>query len=579
MKKFYLFVLMALMTATAFAQPKKGVVNRADLSATSSRFQLAPGKAVAKTPSETDIITEQPAGTVKRYLRTGRAMMGSWGEVYEYDQNGSVSKVVFGDDGESVYFYMPLSSVTYPAWVKGTLSTDGTTITVPAGQQIVYGITEPDPDEGYEGGEVYAFRLHLMELKDGGNGTFTYVIAEGDPDIVWTVDQATGELRLTCTDVDAYNIMGIVYDTPESPEDDGQWNGYADYNTVYVPFNDEPTVMPEGLQTEQYSMLYEQSDSWSGTKVLGKLVDVAFQGNDVYVTHFSADYPETCIKGTIEGDKVVFPRQLMLVNEYNDAVYFGTYTSTRVDFDWGDFYYEHELSYDDVVFTYDAETRSFSTDMNFDVNASAIVFSGQEMFEKPQFKPFNDVPARPADPEITTFDGYEGDNGYICYAYFTIPTSDVDGNFINPNKLYFRFYTSENELYHFQRDNYVRHEETDGWDFEPTWEDGMTEIPYYYKDEASDISAENAYFRYGELNRLGLQSIYRGGGEEHCSNIYFYGEGIVTAIVTPGNEKTACGKDVYDLQGRRVSSVSKGIYVQSVKHADGTVSNRKVVLK
>ena len=51
MKKFYLFVLMALMTATAFAQPKKGVVNRADLSATSSRFQLAPGKAVAKTTS------------------------------------------------------------------------------------------------------------------------------------------------------------------------------------------------------------------------------------------------------------------------------------------------------------------------------------------------------------------------------------------------------------------------------------------------------------------------------------------------------------------------------------------------
>lgn len=579
MKKFYLFVVMALMTATAFAQPKEGGVKRTDLSATASRMQAGAQKVAAKTPTMSDIITEQPAGTLKRYLRTGRAMIGDWGDVYEYDQNGSVAQVVFGDDGQSVYFYMPLSMITYPAWVKGTLSADGTTITIPGGQQILYAVTQPNPYEGYEGGEVYAYRMHLLELQEGDNGTYTYAIAEGDPDIVWTIDQATGELRLTCTDQDAYNIVGVVYDSPESPEDDGMWNGYADYNTVYVPFSDEPTVMPEGLQTEQYSMLYTQSDAWTGPKVLGKIVDVAFQGNDVYVTHFSADYPETCIKGTIEGDKLVFPRQLMTVNQYNDAVYFGTYTSTRVDTEWGDFYYEHELSLDDVVFSYDAQTRSFSTEMDCDVNPSAIAFSGQEMFEKPQFKPFIDVPATPADPEITVFDGYEGENGYTTYAYFSIPTSDVDGNFINPNKLYFCFYTSENQLYHFQRDNYVRTEESDGWAYEPQWADGMTEIPYNYKDEPGDFSSQNAYFRYDQLERLGLQSIYRGGGEEHRSNIYFYGEGIVTAIVTPGNETTACGKDVYDLQGRRVSSVSKGIYVQSVRHADGTVSNRKVVLK
>ena len=556
MKSFYLTVLMALFAVLASAQPKEGSVKRTDLRAVATKYQMPMRRAMAKTPSLNDIISEQPAGTLKQYLRTGMAMIGDDFDVYEFEQNGSIAKVVFGDDGKSVYFYMPLSQITYPAWVKGTLSDDGTTITVPAGQQVLYDVTEPNPWMDDPGGELYAFRLHLLELTELDNGSYTYNIAEGDPDIVWTVDKETGALSLSSTDLDGYMIMGIVYDTPDDPEADGQWNGYADYATVYVPFNDEPLAVPDGLKTETYSMTYTNESG----NVQGKLVDVAFDGDDIWITNFSKDFPDVWIKGTIADGKVVFSRQMLLIDEYSDVVYFQAYKANEVVEEWGS-YFEYEALTDDIVFNYDAATRSFATDMNCNVNASAIRFSGMEMFGQPSFSPYTEVAATPADPIITYFDGYEGDKGYICFADFTIPTVDVDGNFIDPAKLSFCFYTSENEIYHFVRENYVRTEETDGWDFEPAWTDGMTEIPYTIVDEGYDFSKDRAYFRYGEMSRLGIQSIYRGAGVERRSNIYFYDEGIYepTGIREVGDQSRP--SEVFDLQGRRVAQPTRGLYI------------------
>ena len=574
MKKIYLLLVLTMLCSSAvFSQQKRANLR---VPATSAKYQVDM-QAAAKTPSTDEIVSEQPAGTLKYYLRTGRSMIGEWGEVYDFEQNGSAAKVVFADDGESVWFYCPLSSITYPVWVKGTLGADGKTITIPAGALILYGVTEPDPWEDYEGGEVFGLRLHILEMQDNGDGTYTYGIAEGDPDIVWTLDESTGELRLASTDVDAYNVMGVVYDSPESPEDDGQWNGYADYATVYVPFTDKPQTVPEGLTTQEYSMLYEYNDGWNPTQVKGKLVQVGFDGNDVYVTKFSADYPDTWIKGTLSDGKISFPRQMLLINEYNDVVYFNAYTSEEIVEDWGS-YFTNELSYDDVVFTYDAETRSFSTEMNCNINPSATSFSGQEMFEKPAFAVFEDKAATPADPAITYFDGWEDEKGFTYFADLSIPVTDTEGNFINPNKLSFRFLTSEDDVYSFTRENYIRTEETDYWEYTPAWEDGMTEIPYTYTDEAGDFSSERAYFRGGELERIGVQSIYRGGGEVRRSNIFFYDEGIVVGVNTPQSATAQKAEStLFDLTGRTATAGAKGLYVERLRMADGTVTARKVV--
>ncbi len=82
-------------------------------------------------------ITEQPAGTLKNYSRVGNSV------VYDYEngmyvayQEGKVS-IVYAEDGKTVYMKDPLYAMAYGTWVEGTLSDDGTTISIPMGQ-VVY---------------------------------------------------------------------------------------------------------------------------------------------------------------------------------------------------------------------------------------------------------------------------------------------------------------------------------------------------------------------------------------------------------------------------------------------------------
>ena len=95
-------------------------------------------KTALKAPSRVDIITEQPEGTVVNYTRGGEYMSVS---LYGYDadyQMGRV-KVVYADDGKTVYIKDPLCYAEgVGAWVEGELSDDGLTISVPLGQYVYY---------------------------------------------------------------------------------------------------------------------------------------------------------------------------------------------------------------------------------------------------------------------------------------------------------------------------------------------------------------------------------------------------------------------------------------------------------
>ena len=97
-----------------------------------------------KAPSRVDIITEQPEGTLVTYTRAGGYMTVSlYG--YEADYQTGQVKVVYADDGKTVYIKDPLCYVEgVGAWVQGELSDDGSTISVPLGQYVYY-----DDEYGY----------------------------------------------------------------------------------------------------------------------------------------------------------------------------------------------------------------------------------------------------------------------------------------------------------------------------------------------------------------------------------------------------------------------------------------------
>lgn len=87
---------------------------------------------------------------------------------------------------------------------------------------------------------------------------------------------------------------------------------------------------------------------------------------------------------------------------------------------------------------------------------------------------------------------------------------------------------------------------------------------------------------------MGLQAIYRGAGEKYRSNIVMYDieSGQVNIIENAGSGIEAISQknvtsrcEMYDLQGRRVNGNARGIVIQRMMQADGTMKAVKTIRK
>ena len=125
----------------------------------------------AQAQDKPEVITEKPAGTETVYKRVSGKMLAiqnkklsifDLAKLAEQDQAAGDLTVVTAADGKTVYLKYVLSYASYikddkaGGWVKGTKN--GNTITVPAGQYILYG--------EFEDGE-YGIRVGYLEFKGG----------------------------------------------------------------------------------------------------------------------------------------------------------------------------------------------------------------------------------------------------------------------------------------------------------------------------------------------------------------------------------------------------------------------------
>ena len=148
----------------------------------------------AQAQDKPEVITEKPAGTETVYKRVsgkmfaiqnGKLSIFDIAKLAENDQPAGDLTVITAADGKTVYLKYVLSYASYikddkaGGWVKGTKN--GNTITVPAGQYILYG--------QFEDGE-YGIRVGYMELK----GKNFEVL---DDDITFTIDGNTAVLNGT----------------------------------------------------------------------------------------------------------------------------------------------------------------------------------------------------------------------------------------------------------------------------------------------------------------------------------------------------------------------------------------------
>jgi len=269
----------------------------------------------------------------------------------------------------------------------------------------------------------------------------------------------------------------------------GSYAGYT-LTPYYMPGSNLTLTAPGSLVAEEYSLSAEDD---SGDAVSGT-VNVGFDGNDVYIQGLSSIFPDAWVKGTLSGNTVTFAaNQLLGIYYYQNTPY----------------YMYLNYNADDVVFTYDSNSGTLTAQNEvFEISDSQYYY---DYYANCVIKKVLEKPGTPATPEITALKN--GNYGY--YMTFNIPTVDTEGNDMVTSKLSYMVYADVNK-------------EVSPLTFTPATHinltEDLTEIPYGFTEDW-DFYSGTIYFNElfsEDWNKIGIKSIYRGGGETHESEIGWY---------------------------------------------------------
>ena len=585
MRKFTLLVVAALLAATStFArqqgrrqseqQPRQQVtVSRQQLrqalergdravqndraavrrsSASAVQKATAALKAPRRVPADAISTAETPAGTVRDNLVAAfSSLYYNWWYGWT-DGSSDASPVTLVEGADGNLYIQGLTPHLYDDefyWIKAE----------PTAQQGRYVIHKQIAG-------LYAYYdeedciARLVYSEEAGN----YVLAD-DPDIY--VNYVDGVLTTDPAELDEdglpLSVYGIVYE--EDGETYTESSGGLYWDLTVSELSETYAELPAGVEPE--TLVLEHEDG-------AKEVQVAFVGNQVYIQSYTT-VPGWYV-GTIDGDKITFANaQFLGYDTYYDSFEWLTTAVIHEEYDEEyDEYYTAATIVDEVVFDYDADTKTITApaDVALYINGAKDRIYYAERYLAPRFFVFQEVPAVPADPVITDFWEYDEDyeNAELD---FTISPYDVDGNFITPRKLSYVLYVDD-EVFEFEPDEYEDLEET------------IVEVPYGTSPDYYINSTWVAIF-FQPAENIGLQTVYRGAGVTNRSSIVLYDVNTGDITATPFDNTTVGIRPVatqqvateayYDAAGRQVKAGAKGFVMKSVTLADGTRKTYKLV--
>ena len=319
-------------------------------------------------------------------------------------------------------------------------------------------------------------------------GTYDYVVTNPWPgDRVYIAGNGLGD--------DYVFEKGKVYDFTVALSGQGDAVTVAVDGEEIVPEGPSVVTLPEGVETEEYAINYQNSQ---GAAASGS-VNVAIVGADVYISGLSTYLPDAFVKGTLENNVLTIP-----ANQY-----LGNYAGL-IDI----YFLPTDFGAKDAVFSYDPATSTFtSEDTLFGVYGYNGKYYYDGYFDKPVIKKVTEFAATPANPAITALT--ESTQGYGWYITFNVPNVDADGNGLVGSKLSYVIYTD------------VEHE-VSPLTFTPAThtnlKENMTEIPFGFTEQydfyATQIYLNGLYS--ADWNKIGIKSIYRGGGEVNETEIQWF---------------------------------------------------------
>lgn len=518
--------------------------------ASGKRFNVA---STTGTTTTAPIIDAHPEGKLHaNFYFLGESFVNMMGYEAQLPFDGIWGKIVEAPDNKTIYINNPIGAYYSDAWIKGERTT-GDTIEVKLPQQFVH--------EEYDGMSNDAWLYKLVPVKVEQDGE-TYTTFKPDSTsqtvkYVWRNDS----IVLVNTTQDS-KLLGMCTEA-------GEWYGYGDYIQQYTVFDQQPVAPKDETKATQMSITYYDSG-----QRYGRVKKVVREGNDIYIAGLNKNIPSGWAKGTISGNKATFSgHQYMGLDSVTASYAFFEPVSHNMvwDSEIGDSIENLTLA-DAITFAYDADKGTLSTDSTFVANQGYKMFNQVFTYDGATLEPWTEKAATPlaVDASTMSYMPFSEEYGYGLLA-FAPSEFDADGYILDANKLYYSIYLDDDVLT-------IDPDEYKLFPYE------TTEIPFTYSDMLDFVNYAGMWQVYTfvtGIDRIGVQMIYKGGGEVRKSAITYISAtdedpSAVSNVAQTGN---VAGVTYTDLSGRRVSRPGKGLFIQTTRLADGTITTSKRLFK
>ena len=539
MKKFFAIMTVGLLAMNIAAADWNTAGQKVAFGENATaNVMAAPQQAPQMAPEDdiANIISERPEGEYVPIEMGVKAYVLSWGQIFGMQaMSKSTHYIINGDD---IYLFNPIwinlfNNNVANTYLKGKV----------VGNEVVVSLPQPYWVNPSNNSVYYANRLVTIEDEEG-----SHMGVDPDPEVANEIRFEFTDGNLTWVTGDNSVMLGLL-------DSEGTFGGYCGYDIDMIVHDTTVQTPPENLETEKWVFK---------SKSTAYFVDLGFDGNDVWVKGFASKYPELWAKGYIDGETVVFPRQYFGIGEdVLQYLYLVGGVNTPDDTD---------SSLHDLVFSYNADANTMtSPDQILVINPNNIIYYAVESYKAPElYIQSDDISPEPIAPVFTNYMVFSPSSGQgTCQ--FTLPAQNVDGDLLDPDNFYYRFFINDNELYTLTTEDYS------------SLTEDITLIPLMFKTSpiSRNGNRSNFNFKIPGIEDLGIQSVYYKDGTYYYSPIVYKNKGNVEYVGVNGisADSQVVSTKYYDLSGRQVAHPSGNIYIRCDVMSDGTVKSQKVLVK